>query len=147
MSMNEHETHAEIVKRMQNFARKNNSWPCSEDIKAFAVKLDAANRREVTAGKQEMPGNAAKLREAASNALAELKLFRKIHDARLHFCDIVHVGNAKLYLHDALALFTDSPENVNSGTDNVTPVNNAACRDVLEGRQNLGKPETKGETK
>lgn len=33
---------------------------------------------------------------------------------------------------DALALFTNSPENENSGTDNVTPVNNAACREALD---------------
>lgn len=76
--MSKNESHAEIVKRMQNFARQNNSWPCSEDIKAFAVKLDAAHRREVTAGRQERPGNAAKLREAAVaayDALEKLKSF------------------------------------------------------------------------
>lgn len=38
-------------------------------------------------------------------------------------CDIVDEARAKI--RAALALFTNSPENENSGTDNVTPVNNA----------------------
>ncbi len=45
-------------------------------------------------------------------------------------CDIVDEARAKI--RAALALFTNSPENENSGTDNVTPVNNAACRNALE---------------
>ena len=45
-------------------------------------------------------------------------------------CDIVHEARAKI--RAALALFTNSPENENSGTDNVTPVNNEACRNALE---------------
>lgn len=45
-------------------------------------------------------------------------------------CDIVHEARAKI--RAALALFTNSPENENSGTDNVTPVNNEACLNALE---------------
>lgn len=61
----------------------------------IADRLEAAHRRE--------RGDCAKLREACIYALAELEHFRKCHDARLHFCDIVHVGNAKHALKTALA--------------------------------------------
>jgi len=96
------------------------SWA---DFRKMLDRFDAAHRREIeaTAAKccqlgrlagygaseikhlQEPVGDAAKLREACIYALAELEHFRKCHDARLHFCDIVHVGNAKHALKTALA--------------------------------------------
>lgn len=61
----------------------------------IAQRIEAAHKRE--------RGDCAKLREACIYALAELEHFRKRNDARLHFCDIVHVGNAKHALKAALA--------------------------------------------
>lgn len=86
--MSQNESHAEIVKRMQNFARLNKSWPCSEDIKAFAVKLDAANRREVTEAATKAATSAVNLtKEKYTRLLAEtaklrdaLKLCKSLFD-------------------------------------------------------------------
>ncbi len=50
-----------------------------------------------------MEGNQQKMREAVEAALSELDKFGQVHDARIHFADIVHVGNAKRMLQEALA--------------------------------------------
>lgn len=119
--MNEQETHAEVIAEMRGAKtefpfvylmgepdtpeivdvrtkeimepRKINSRRVT--VKELAGRLEAAHKRE--------RGDAAKLREACIYALAELEHFRKCHDARLHFCDIVHVGNAKHALKTALS--------------------------------------------
>ena len=50
-----------------------------------------------------MEGNRMKMREAVEAALSELDKFGQVHDARIHFADIVHIGRARGMLQAALS--------------------------------------------
>lgn len=98
--MNEQETIADIVAEMRGkefddpHLDRDGIIGARRLARGWADRLEAAHKHEC--------GDAAKLREACIYALAELEHFRKCHDARLHFCDIVHVGNVKHALKAAL---------------------------------------------
>lgn len=122
--MSEQETIADIIAEKRRLAKEirdmanDTFWDSkAEDLEYDADRLEAAYKRErakieadalavggiVEAERKRERGDCAKLREACIYALAELEHFRKCHDARLHFCDIVHVGNAKHALETALS--------------------------------------------
>ena len=147
------ETIADIIAEMNRVEVCADGEPCLRD---YARRFDAAMKREVDAlneqitdlrqqrdlwskrsaelvekcneqhAKLKQVGNAAHLHAACVVALAELKRCHKCHDARLHFADIVHVGNAKKELETAIALperncdlfnFDDAEENARAAWD------------------------------
>jgi len=116
-------------------ARKRMEWTHKKELETRDAVIQTevaareaereAHKREIDEIKKQV-GNAAHLRAACVAALAELKRCHKCHDARLHFVDIVHVGNAKNELETAIASperncdlfnFDDAEENARAAWD------------------------------
>lgn len=71
-------------------------------------------------------GSAAKIQEA----LTYLEHVGQTKDGRVHFADIVNIGNAKSCLKDALSLLSKPAENDNNGDAVDARVNNETLTDI-----------------
>lgn len=65
-------------------------------------RLEEAHERETVTNRNQL-GNCAAMREAINKALAFLETAFETKDGRLHFSDIVRIGNAKSVLKAALS--------------------------------------------
>jgi hypothetical protein len=125
--MSEHnETLADIVAEMRK--RMKSHYYSREGrnlMRQYSDRIEAAHEREkATAEKSSAVGIAAAIQET----LTYLEHVGRTKDCRVHFADIVNVGNAKSCLKDALSLLSKPAENDNNGDAVITAVNNAAAK-------------------